>query len=185
MGVGSPGISVSARSSWASSRRCRSTSAEADPWRRAGSRGDGGSVSALADGATASHGMPLLASAVGTPWPSAFVGEAPRNPPIFFYRIFYRMVGHRVSRGGMSQHAVAVEAQVSEPVRPLAIPAVTPTKQLITRRSRVQIPPPPPSKCWSERVSLLRHPFVVLGVQPFCNPIRVGSGRARSVCGPG
>jgi hypothetical protein len=93
-------------------------------------------------GATALHAAQPLSSAVGTPWPSAFVGELGRDPPIF-YRIFYRMVPHRVFRGGMSQHAVAAKTQVSEPVRPLVISAVTPTKQLITRRSRVQIPPPP------------------------------------------
>jgi diguanylate cyclase (GGDEF)-like protein len=62
------------------------------------------------------------------------VGEPGRDPPIF-YRIFYRMVPHRVFRGGTSQHAVAAKAQVSKPVRPLVISAVTPTKQLITRRS--------------------------------------------------
>ena len=92
-------------------------------------------------GATALHAAQPLSSAVGSPWPSAFVSEPGRHPPIF-YRIFYRMVRHRVFRGGMSQHAVAAKAQVSKPVRPLAISAVTPTKQLITRRVAGSNPAP-------------------------------------------
>jgi hypothetical protein len=66
--------------------------------------------------------------------------------PTIFYRIFYRIVRHRAFRGGRAQHGTVAKAQVSAPTRPEAISAVTPTKQLITRRSRVQIPPPPPSR---------------------------------------
>jgi hypothetical protein len=49
-----------------------------DPW-TGGFQGEG-VVSAVADSATAPHGVQLLPSAVGTPWPSAFVvGELPRR----------------------------------------------------------------------------------------------------------
>jgi hypothetical protein len=55
--------------------------------------------------------------------------------PTIFYRIFYRIVRHRAFRGGRVQHGTVAKAQVSAPIRPEAISAVTPTNQLITRRS--------------------------------------------------
>jgi hypothetical protein len=95
--------------------------------------------------------------------------------PTIFYRIFYRIVRHRAFGGGRVQHGTVAKAQVSAPIRPEAISAVTPTKQLITRRSRVQIPPPPPNRRPGHgRVPVSRHPSVVLGVQPFATRFELG-----------
>jgi hypothetical protein len=79
--------------------------------------------------------------------------ETSTQQPTTFYRIFYRIVRHRAFRGGRAQHGTVAKAQVSAPTRPEAVSAVTPTKQLITRRSRVQIPPPPPSTGVKAQVS--------------------------------
>ena len=103
---------------------------------------------------------PLLRSAIGAGCRS------------FFYRIFYRMIRHGASQAVTARPVSGAKSQVSAPLRHLPTWAVTPTSQLITRRSQVQILPPPPRNTSSEALSARRR-------GPLCMPLVNGLSTAR------
>jgi hypothetical protein len=70
----------------------------------------------------------------------------PRGGSPIFYRIFYRMVRHEALFALTDHHDGKTKVLVCGPKWRWPTPAITVFGQLITRRSQVQILPPPPRK---------------------------------------
>ncbi len=87
-----------------------------------------------------------------------------------FYRIFYRMVQQVGVLGDIARHRSDPTYLVSGPMQHNLTVGDTAEGQLITRRSRVQIPPPPPRKSRSEAPDEKSGASLHPGLQPFCNP---------------